>query len=752
MTFLLFKGQSQNGLADKHLVGKYSSTNNFYLEKPTKHNVTDHQDIIKYVFKLKSGDSLNYLRSEKAKSGLRHSVYSQFHNGIKIEGVNFIVHTNADEETISLTGSTVNQFTDNPIQVKSDDVINRVLAYFNIPFSTKCKPIEEYTLNSEEVFFSKPELIYYKLPDAATYSPEYKIDFISNDPKTNSRVFVNAFTSKIDHVENNSLACIPLEIPDLNDIIDQNSCNGNCNNASGNTTIYGLQGIKTKELMHNLHCQNILQDNCNGYTISTQHWDANASQYVEYYHNGNYYGDADEESAVTAHWCIEKTMSLYSTWFGLNSYNNANAAVTIYLDNGAGGNMEWNRTSNKILIQSGSSVDVDGKPPICIDAMAHEYTHGVTIHYTNIGNTGEQGAVNEAVSDIIGTFIEYQVKSNYNTGKAFSYLWGDEAFVAGNLFNCGSYSNANIRDVAYPKSTNHPDTYLGNYWINTSSSCGDGGKHNNATVIDYWFYLLSEGGGGTNDNGDDYCVKKVGMGIAADIVMGATVGYLSGYQNKDFSDFRSATLAYATDTWGPNSNTVAQITAAWFAVGVGSNFSGTVNIEYNDEYGIRDYHFNNAVQLNEYTEYPGAVVTVTSNEEIKFIPNDNFKSGAELNAYIEPACSGGARYASTNIPNNSGVSGANEISTAREVHSTNFIMCFPNPNNGNMSFKYHLNDNEIGEILITEITGKKINSVKLPQGSENYSFYDPSLQSGIYYYQFKVNGNTVKSDKIIISK
>ena len=63
-----------------------------------------------------------------------------------------------------------------------------------------------------------------------------------------------------------------------------------------------------------------------------------------------------------------------------------------------------------------------------------------------------------------------------------------------------------IRSMQNPNTLSSPDTYLGEYWIDTKQSYDNGGVHFNSGVQNYWFYLLSEGGSGENDDGISYQV------------------------------------------------------------------------------------------------------------------------------------------------------------------------------------------------------------------------------------------------------
>ena len=82
---------------------------------------------------------------------------------------------------------------------------------------------------------------------------------------------------------------------------------------------------------------------------------------------------------------------------------------------------------------------------------------------------------------------------------------------------------------------------------------------------------------------------------------------------------------------------------------------------------------------------------------------------------------------------------------------SSFII-YPNPNNGAMSFEYELKNNDKGEVEIYDITGRKIVSYELETGSKIITISETTLNSGMYFYIYKINGSVEKSEKIIIAK
>ena len=51
------------------------------------------------------------------------------------------------------------------------------------------------------------------------------------------------------------------------------------------------------------------------------------------------------------------------------------------------------------------------------DIAGHEFTHAVTSSESNLEFSGESGAINEALSDIMGTAIEKYINNGNLTGQ-----------------------------------------------------------------------------------------------------------------------------------------------------------------------------------------------------------------------------------------------------------------------------------------------------------------------------------------------
>ncbi len=77
---------------------------------------------------------------------------------------------------------------------------------------------------------------------------------------------------------------------------------------------------------------------------------------------------------------------------------------------------------------------------------------------------------------------------------------------------------------------------------------------------------------------------------------------------------------------------------------------------------------------------------------------------------------------------------------------------YPNPNNGTMLLDYSLNSTEKGELMIYDLTGKKIITYSLNNANSQLQINDEEFNNGIYIYHIVVNDKIQKSDKLVIIK
>ena len=188
-----------------------------------------------------------------------------------------------------------------------------------------------------------------------------------------------------------------------------------------------------------------------------------------------------------------------------------------------------------------------------LDVCGHEITHGLTNFTAHLGGSGsgEPGALNEGFSDIFGTTIEAIARPAQH-----DWLMGADIMT----------NHAGLRDMSNPKNLGQPNCYLGVNWDAVNQEV----HQNNGPVI-YWYYLLCQGGTGTNDLGNNWNVTGLTMTTAQMIAFrGLTVYFTS---TTTYNDARIYTMQAASDLYGPCSNELQSTTNAWYAVGVGAQYS-----------------------------------------------------------------------------------------------------------------------------------------------------------------------------------
>jgi hypothetical protein len=77
---------------------------------------------------------------------------------------------------------------------------------------------------------------------------------------------------------------------------------------------------------------------------------------------------------------------------------------------------------------------------------------------------------------------------------------------------------------------------------------------------------------------------------------------------------------------------------------------------------------------------------------------------------------------------------------------------YPNPNNGSMNLVYDIGAQDKGEVIIYDLSGRKINSYILNTNKNTLRIDENALENGIYMYSILINGQIVQSDKVVIIK
>lgn len=264
---------------------------------------------------------------------------------------------------------------------------------------------------------------------------------------------------------------------------------------------------------------------------------------------GTLWADADnvfnatyDRAAVSAHVNAAKTYDFYKNTYGRNSYDNAGARLnsTVHYSTNYN-NAFWDGTKMVYGDGDGSTFTyLSG----ALDVVAHELTHAVTEYTAGLVYQNESGAINEAVSDIMGTVAEYSVGSN------FDWLVGEDIYTPG-------VSGDALRSMSNPAAYGDPDHYSKRY----TGTQDNGGVHINSGIINKAAYLLGNGGTFYNVSVTGIGVPKLGA-----IYYRALNVYLT--PNSNFSSLRAAVVQSAKDLYGSTSAEATAAAKSFDAVGV----------------------------------------------------------------------------------------------------------------------------------------------------------------------------------------
>jgi Zn-dependent metalloprotease len=242
------------------------------------------------------------------------------------------------------------------------------------------------------------------------------------------------------------------------------------------------------------------------------------------------------------------TYDLYHDIFGRNSVDDKGMPLASYVHFG---------TDYPNAFWDGSEmVYGDGDPALferftkCIDVIGHELTHGVTQYEANLDYYGQSGALNESMSDVIGSLVKQRVL-NQTADKA-DWLIGAGLLVP-------SIHGEALRSMKAP-GTAYDDPLIGKdpqpadmmHFVKTAKD--NGGVHINSGIPNRAFYLAAASIGG-------YAWEKAGQ-----------IWYTALRDRlRSRSGFRAAarsTINVARELYGADSQEMKAVQSAWETVGV----------------------------------------------------------------------------------------------------------------------------------------------------------------------------------------
>ncbi|WBW94878.1 M4 family metallopeptidase [Oceanirhabdus sp. W0125-5] len=264
----------------------------------------------------------------------------------------------------------------------------------------------------------------------------------------------------------------------------------------------------------------------------------------------NNFDSQSHRAAVSAHYFIGKVYDYYYNEFNRNSYDNQGATIISNVHcAGADGEKYWNNAAwigTQMVYGDGDGTTFSNLSG-AFDVVAHEFTHAVTDNSSDLEYRFQSGALNEAVSDIIGVAVE---------NEANDWLVGEDCYTP-------STPGDALRSMADPTLYNQP-AHMDDY-ENYDISYDNGGVHINSGIINKAAYNIG---------------TVIGMYKMGQIFYRANNIYYTS--TSDFMDARNGTLQAAEDLYGANSQEYQVVDSGFAAVGLGGGSGTTDPYEDND--------------------------------------------------------------------------------------------------------------------------------------------------------------------------
>ncbi|MCU5463417.1 M4 family metallopeptidase [Bacillus cereus] len=261
----------------------------------------------------------------------------------------------------------------------------------------------------------------------------------------------------------------------------------------------------------------------------------------------------NDPKVVSAHFLATKVYDFYKDKYKRDSFDNKGKKVVSVVHAWDSGETDdpknWGNAFSANI--NNVSMLIYGDPMVkAFDIAGHEFTHAVTSSESNLEFSGESGAINEALSDIMGTAIEKYI----NNGE-FNWTIGEQSgSVLRNMKNPSA--------VKFFDGVPYPDDYSKYSDLNGEDNEG---VHFNSSIINKVAYLIAQGG---THNG--VTVNGIGEDKMFDIFYYANTDELNMTSN--FSELRLACLKVASNKYGANSIEVEAVQKAFDA----AKIKGTV--------------------------------------------------------------------------------------------------------------------------------------------------------------------------------
>ncbi|BBH23219.1 hypothetical protein Back11_45640 [Paenibacillus baekrokdamisoli] len=250
---------------------------------------------------------------------------------------------------------------------------------------------------------------------------------------------------------------------------------------------------------------------------------------------------ADSE-AVDAHYFAGQVYDFYAERYNRNSLDGKGMSIISVVNAGAIDNAFWD--GHEIVYG-------DGKQQFeCLtcanDVIAHELTHAVTEYSANLEYSGQSGALNESISDIMAAVFDSQ-----------DWAIGEDTGIAG--------GNGVLRDLERPDRgmPSQPSSMSGYVNLAEDAEHDNGGVHLNSGIPNHAAYLIAKGIDALP------ALQGQGRALLGQITYGALTSYLT--PTSGFEAARDSFVLAAGDLVLPDEQKnaiIAVVKDSWATVGL----------------------------------------------------------------------------------------------------------------------------------------------------------------------------------------
>lgn len=496
--------------------------------------------ILKSVLVTDENTGFRLVKTKTKSSNQKSILYQQLYKNVPVYDAYYYLHFKSDVFNYANGEYTAIKNVDNSIKLDKTGAID--IAVRNISINRTNPPSS-----------TGATLILWRQNWQKEYKYVYKVQVVYPDALQSKECMVDAATGEV-------LISVPL-VCNVNVPCAGATIYSGTRNFTGDTFGGGvrLREIRNGVSISTLNNQNNVNINAVDFANPTTTWTSAGAN----------------AGALDVHFAAEQFLDYFLGTFNRNSIDNNGHAITSYTN-------RWQQVTpttsqpmdgaffdhSDITFSFGNGL-WDYNSVTALDVVAHELAHGIAWFEVGFNNTGEARSLNEGFSDIWGATVE-----NWSALGGAKQTWtiGEEIMANGVtcLRSLRSPTTEGLRGFPFLTEGHYPDTRLGPNW-----DADNADEHVNATVLGHWYFLLSQGGAGINGIGNNFNVAGLGIQTAAQIAYNTELNLTPG---ADFMSVRVASIAYATQQWGANSCEVKSVTDAWFAVGVGAAYSGTMGL------------------------------------------------------------------------------------------------------------------------------------------------------------------------------